>query len=153
MEFSLLNRLARHSIKFGEKILKIVLGKYYLRFVIALINQIDLIYSVPVRTGEIRFKCVSETTRIRAREMLRREPDTLEWIDSFKDSEILWDVGANIGVFSLYAAKVSGTKGWAFDPLPQNYMNLVENLTINGLNHMITPLCVAISDKGKSAFT
>ena len=51
-------------------------------------------------------------------------------------------------MFSLYAAKVSGTKVWAFDPLPQNYMNLVENLTINGLNHMITPLCVAISDKG-----
>ena len=32
-----------------------------------------------------------------------KEPETLEWIDNFsKDSSIFWDIGANIGLYSIY---------------------------------------------------
>lgn len=33
-----------------------------------------------------------------------KEPETLEWIRSFEKNSIFWDVGANIGIYSLYAA-------------------------------------------------
>ena len=37
-----------------------------------------------------------------------KEPETLEWIDNFdndnKDKIIFWDIGANIGLYSIYAA-------------------------------------------------
>ena len=149
MAISLIHRAANFSIKVGEKFLKLVLGKAYLKFVVELVNELDLVYDVPTATGSISFKCMSETTRIRAREMLRREPDTLEWIRGFSKSDVFWDIGANIGVFSLYAAKIAGAKVWAFDPLPQNFINLFENITINRLNHLVTPLCLAITDKSK----
>ena len=33
------------------------------------------------------------------------EPETLEWIDTYiKPGQVLWDIGANIGLYSLYAA-------------------------------------------------
>jgi hypothetical protein len=35
-----------------------------------------------------------------------KEPDTLDWIDAFlKEGDTLYDIGANIGQYSLYAAK------------------------------------------------
>ena len=32
------------------------------------------------------------------------ENDTLEWIDSFKDKEVFWDIGSCTGVYSIYAS-------------------------------------------------
>ena len=41
----------------------------------------------------------------RAQTLSTKEPETLEWIDDFPNYAILWDIGANIGLYSLYAAK------------------------------------------------
>ena len=42
----------------------------------------------------------------RVRTILDKEPDTIEWIDNFSidnnDNFIFWDIGANIGLYSLY---------------------------------------------------
>ena len=34
-----------------------------------------------------------------------KEPETLQWIDGFKTEEkiIFWDIGSNIGLYSIYA--------------------------------------------------
>ena len=29
--------------------------------------------------------------------MLTKEPETIEWIDTFNDDEVLFDIGANVG--------------------------------------------------------
>ena len=44
------------------------------------------------------------TTTTRAKTFSTKEPDTLKWVDSFKPNSVFLDVGANIGVYSLYAA-------------------------------------------------
>jgi hypothetical protein len=39
----------------------------------------------------------------RAMTMLTRQPATIAWIDGFRPDGVFWDVGANIGVYALYA--------------------------------------------------
>ena len=39
-----------------------------------------------------------------------KEPETLEWIDSFQKDKVFWDIGANIGLYSCYAAKKKNAK-------------------------------------------
>ena len=36
-----------------------------------------------------------------------KEPETIEWLrDNLRDGDVFYDVGANIGLYSLYAAKL-----------------------------------------------
>src|SRR5881394_2354315 len=65
--------------------------------------------------GVIRFYCPAPLPEWRARSILIKEPETLEWIDDFRKGEVFWDVGANVGVFSLYAAFRHATV-YAFEP-------------------------------------
>ena len=53
--------------------------------------------------------------------LLRRQPDTIAWIDAFQPNSVFWDVGANVGIYSLYAALRRGTRIVAFEPAAINY--------------------------------
>ena len=43
-------------------------------------------------------------TTTRAKTFSSKEPDTLIWIDGFNENSIFFDIGANIGLYSLYTA-------------------------------------------------
>lgn len=68
----------------------------------------------------------------RAETFYTEEPDTVAWLDSMRPSDTLWDVGANVGLYSLYAAK-RGCQVLAFEPESQNYALLMENIALNRL--------------------
>jgi FkbM family methyltransferase len=57
------------------------------------------------------------------------------------------DVGANIGLFSIYCAKRVGSNGTiiAIEPEPRNYASLFFNKRINGLYNMVIIPC-ALAD-------
>ena len=79
-----------------------------------------------------------------------KEPDTLQWIDTFfQPGEVIYDIGANIGQYALYAAKK--LKGQAtilaFEPEALNYAKLNKNIVLNGLSGLVIPFCLAISDR------
>ena len=74
------------------------------------------------------------------------EKETLEWIDSIGKGETLWDIGANVGLYSLYAAQ-SGVHVLAFEPSPANYHLLNSNIEKNCLHHSISAYCLAFSEK------
>jgi FkbM family methyltransferase len=151
MSLSLSHRAFKAAVRAFERMLRMVSEMTYLKVATALVNELDLVYAVPTRTGPIRIKCQSETARIRAREMLRREPDTLAWIETFAADDVLWDIGSNIGVFSLYAAVVARARVVAIDPLPQNYAAIIDNLALNGLDGRVLPFCVALADRTRVA--
>ena len=50
-------------------------------------------------------------------------------------------------MFTLYAALVPSAKVVAFDPLPQNYASIFENIILNHLSDRVMPFCIAISDQ------
>lgn len=85
----------------------------------------------------------------RGKRIFTKEPETIEWIDSFfKEEDVFFDIGANVGVFSLYAAKkVENLQVFSFEPLSLNYAKLNENIRINNLDKKIVALPIALNDK------
>ncbi len=82
------------------------------------------------------------TSRKRALTFFTKEPDTIEWIKSFKPSDQFLDIGANIGIYSLYAAS-NGIRTVSIEPQAMNYACLVINVIDNKLGNLIStyPFC------------
>lgn len=87
----------------------------------------------------------------RARDSYTGEPETVAWIRSnLAKGDVLWDVGANVGAYTLLAAKlVPQTTVVAFEPYIATFSHLWENIALNQCSEQVTPLCVALS--GSSA--
>lgn len=80
----------------------------------------------------------------------RDEPETLEWIDThIKSGETLWDIGANIGLYSLYAGLKRDVTVFAFEPYALNFSLLVEHIRLNDRGNNIKPLCIALGKETK----
>jgi len=100
-----------------------------------------------VRSQELFFSVPNYITDWRAQTASSKEPDTLDWIESFDDNSIFWDIGANIGLFSLYAAKTKKSNVLAFEPSVFNLEILARNITSNNLGDLITIIPLALSSK------
>lgn len=70
-----------------------------------------------------------------------------------KNGDIFFDIGANVGFYSLLAAEFIGPFGkvFSFEPLPENFNYLKKHIEINGYKN-IFPFLAAISDKSGFAF-
>ncbi len=60
--------------------------------------------------------------------------------------DVVIDIGANIGIFTLYAASQGCGQIYAFEPHPDNFSILLENIRINNLNN-VKPYMVGVSSK------
>ena len=109
-------------------------------------SEIDCVDEISNKAWGIKFYCPSETTRIRSKVAQTREIETQEWINTFNKDETFWDIGANFGVYSLYAAKIRNVNTVAFELLPWNHSILIKNVTLNGLNDKIQAFNIGISD-------
>ena len=108
---------------------------------------------VKVKGQSIRIAVDNVRTLQRAKTYSIKEPDTLDWLDSFEPDSCFFDLGANIGQYSLYPAKKFGDKikVYAFEPQCINYYLLNRNIYLNKLEKNITAYGVAIS--GASGFS
>jgi FkbM family methyltransferase len=111
------------------------------------IENSNPVMDVKTNAGNIKLYSPSELLIWRATTYNTKEPSTLEWIDSFKEKSVLWDIGANIGLYSLYAAKKSDCEVYAFEPSAFNFPILNKNIEINNLDSKISALCLAVSEK------
>jgi FkbM family methyltransferase len=96
--------------------------------------------------GPIAFVLLGKETGVRALSALTHQPATVEWIDSFQPNGVFWDVGANIGVYTLYAGLRRDTKIVAFEPAAVNYFLLSANVEANKLESLVDCLLVGLSD-------
>ena len=55
-----------------------------------------------------------------------KEPETIAWIEGFRKGDTFLDIGANIGIYSLYAAKLGAIVA-AIEPHPGNHLALTIN--------------------------
>ncbi|MGE3274309.1 MAG: FkbM family methyltransferase [Vicinamibacterales bacterium] len=97
--------------------------------------------------AEIRMRVTSKAERVRLR-ACAKEPWTVAWIRQFRPDEVFYDIGANVGAYSLVAAAnpAGGARVVAFEPSYPNVNALCANVVLNDLASRITPLPVALAD-------
>jgi FkbM family methyltransferase len=74
-----------------------------------------------------------------------KEPETIAWIESFEPNSILWDVGANIGIYTLFAAS-RGHRVLAFEPFLPNWITLQNNIRLNGYQDRVRAILCGIGE-------
>ena len=78
--------------------------------------------------------------------MLSKDPETINWINGFDKTSVFFDIGANIGIYSLYSAIVKQNLVYAFEPHAASYKNLLESINLNKLQNC-NAHCIAMGDK------
>lgn len=100
--------------------------------------------------GDVSFtlSCTNWITHFRWYLFKSKEPEIRNYIDKYvKDNDIFFDIGANVGVFSIYAAKRHpGITVYCFEPEYSNLYTLKENIICNDLKNKTKIYSVAISN-------
>ena len=109
-----------------------------------LINEKTL---VSYNNIELEFNTPSPITKWRAKTFSVKEPETLEWIEGMEEGSCFWDVGANIGLYSIYGAKLRNLKVFSFEPSVFNLEILCRNINSNNLSNQINVVPLAMSNK------
>ena len=98
--------------------------------------------------SNLSFSVNNELEEYRVQSLLDKEPETIAWIDSWdkSNSKVFYDVGSNIGIYSLYAAfRNPKLETFAFEPERKNYLALIQNINLNDFH--IHPFHLAISNQ------
>ena len=85
--------------------------------------------------------------KYRAETFSTKEPETLDWIDQIPRGSVFWDIGANVGLYTCYAAKSRNCRVFAFEPSVFNLELLARNIFLNGLTDQVTIVPLPLSDK------
>lgn len=83
----------------------------------------------------------------RIKTIFSKEPVTIDWLTTFQPGKTFWDVGANIGLYSIFATAVSQVITYSFEPESQNYQILNTNIFNNNLHFRIKAYPLALSNQ------
>jgi len=75
-----------------------------------------------------------------------KEPEILEWIEEFGGG-VFFDIGANIGIYSLFYAKATYGTVYSFEPSVFNLRQLAKNISVNKFSKRITIVSNPLSDR------
>ncbi len=82
----------------------------------------------------------------------RKEPETIRWIEKYiGPGDIVYDIGANVGAYSLVVNKHTKGKAkvYAFEPSFATFAQLSKNIYLNGCQGRVIPLGIALSNGTK----
>ena len=134
-----ISRILYIFLKFIDNLLLKIIKKSFLHWFKEFMHD-DSYKSIEVLNKKISFFIPNQITEWRVNTFFTKEPETLEWINSFDNTKkfILWDIGANIGLYSIYAAiKHSNSEVISFEPSTSNLRVLSRNISINKLEEKI----------------
>lgn len=153
VSMNILQKIIKKSRAIFFKILGFICGLFGKGFVARLIASLNLKakISIPTSGKKITFFVPNGLSLWRAKTLLSKEPDTIEWIDSFNKKDVFWDIGANVGCYTLYAGVARNIKTYAFEPSPSNFPLLAKNIELNGGGETISAFGIALSDKTQIA--
>ena len=127
-------------LKFLDNIFYRIFKKSFLLIFPEFINQ-DSYKTVKILNNDINFFIPNNTVDWRVNTIFSKEPETMKWIDSFDSNEkfTFWDIGSNIGLYSIYAALIhkKNIEIFSFEPSTSNLRTLSRNISINNLQKNI----------------
>ena len=127
------NRIGRY---FNEHLAKYIFDqKRVIKY-----NNVQLVFYSPNRVNKFRIETFSS-----------KEPETLKWIEKFSENSTLWDIGANVGLYTCYAAKLKKINVYAFEPSIFNLEILTKNIFLNQLSNNVTIVPFPLTDKLKES--
>ena len=130
---------------FFDKIFEFITARSFIKYLAEFIRN-DSIIKKKIFNKNILFFAPNELIKWRVKTIYSKEPETINWIDTFKKNSVFWDIGANIGLYSIYAAlKLKDLKIIAFEPSSLNYSILSKNISINKLNKKINIFQIPLS--------
>ncbi len=106
--------------------------------------------SIDILNKKVNFFVPNQNTNLRVNTYFSKEPETFEWIDTFekKNNLIFWDIGANIGLYSIYnSLKNPDSMTIAFEPSTSNLRILTRNISINNLEKKIKVVPIPLTNK------
>jgi len=92
-----------------------------------------------IRRGPATGLRIDATGRMAGYVLGTADYDEQQWFaDHVASGSTFYDIGANVGFFTLVAAKIVGADGFvvAFEPLPANVRQLEKNVTLNALTNV-----------------
>lgn len=148
-----ISRLLFKILIFFDKLIKIITRRSLIIWFTDFLEETSY-KSLIIFEKKINFFVPNQLTNWRVDTFFSKEPETLEWIDSFeeKDNLIFWDIGANIGLYSIYnTLKNKNSTTFAFEPSSANLRILTRNISINNLEKKIKVIPIPLTNK-KNAF-
>lgn len=104
--------------------------------------------TVPLPGGDkVVYFTPTKMTLWRAQTLFVKEPDTVEWLAGFAPTDVFIDIGANVGMYSILAAKLRGCPVYAFEPEAQNFAVLNRNILANNLSGQVVAFPIALYDR------
>ena len=137
--FKIFVSFLKSLIKILDKSLNLFNHKFlYFRIIDKLKEEYTVIN---LNNKDVTFFTPSYISRWRASNIYSKEPETIQWIKNFKTKNnkiIFWDIGANVGIFSIYAACYHETiQIYAHEPNFKNLSLLSKNISINNFQNNI----------------
>ena len=103
-----------------------------------------------IKNLEINFFTPSQICFMRANTFSTKEPETLLWIEEFGGKTgVLYDIGANVGLYSIYHSLLNKGKSYAFEPSFFNLKQLVKNIYENNCQSEIVIIPNPLSSTNK----
>ena len=106
----------------------------------------DEISALKYHNRLIKFYVSNKTTTARVKKIWRKEPITIEWMNGIKKDEIVIDIGANIGMYTLMSGVGRQAIVYGFEPEASNYHLLVRNIKLNSMHDRIKTYCAGVLD-------
>ena len=113
-------------------------------------NSLTKDVEINVGQSHYRFRCGNWLEFKRCMTLLIKEPGTCDWIRKFvAGGSVFYDVGSNIGIYSILAAERVGESGkvFAFEPHAANFSRLLENIRANHLQDIVKACAFALHEK------
>ena len=106
-------------------------------------------YPIGTDRGQIVFDANTRYGFRAAWNFVNTDADTLAWLISLPEEGCYWDIGANAGVYCLFAALRPNLRVIAFEPSANSYALLNRNIEINQLSDRISAYCIAFAKETK----
>ena len=99
-----------------------------------------------VEGKKLVFSTPSSFTRWRVESIFTKEPWTIEWLNELTSEDLLLDIGANVGMYTIWAAATRRCRVIAIEPEAKNYAILNSNILQNNLNKLAQAYCIGLSN-------